>query len=95
MRFWIDGLLALTIAMFIGYNAIRNMAETLRILLQAVPNDVDIESLKNELMSVGGVSEIHDLHAWSLDGEHHVGTLHAVVEADDLMDSDSMSSSID
>jgi len=93
--FWVDGLLALAIAVFIGYNAIRNMTETLRILLQAVPHDVDMDRLTKELMSIRGVSNIHDLHAWSLDGEHHVGTLHAVVKAEYLMDRDSVRSAID
>lgn len=77
--FWIDGALALGIALFIGYNATRNLVSTLKVLLQSVPEDVDMEQLTSELQQIEGVQDVHDLHIWSLDGSYHVGSLHAVV----------------
>lgn len=78
--FWIDGVLALGIAGFIGYNAIRNLVPAMRVFLQAVPENVDIGSLSRALLELEGVGRIHDLHVWSLDGSYNVATLHVVID---------------
>ncbi len=77
--YWIDGILALAIAVFIGYNATRNFIGTMKILLQSVPENVNIEKLSSELHHIDGVQNIHDLHVWSIDGNYNIGSLHAVV----------------
>lgn len=81
---WIDGVLALGIAIFISYNAIRNLIATAKVLLQAVPGNVDLTQLTAELNTIEGVENIHDLHVWSLDGNYHVGSLHVVMSQQTL-----------
>lgn len=81
--FWIDGVLALAIAAFIGYNATRNLVSTMKVLLQAVPENVNPDQITHELSQVNGVQSVHDLHIWSLDGSYHIGSLHAVVNTSD------------
>lgn len=78
-RYWIDGVLTIAIAVFIGYNAIRNLIETLRVMLQSVPPTVNIAQLSAELNQIDGIENIHDLHVWTMDGYYHIGTLHVVV----------------
>ncbi|RZK78057.1 MAG: cation transporter [Pedobacter sp.] len=82
--YWIDGVLALGIAAFISYNAIRNLMDTMTVLLQSVPENVDIAALTTELGKLEGVESIHDLHVWSMDGSYNIGSLHAVLKADQL-----------
>lgn len=77
--YWIDGVLALGIATFITYNAIKNLVTTATVLLQAVPENIELDKLSAELHDVEGVDNIHDLHVWSLDGRYHVGSLHVVI----------------
>lgn len=77
--YWIDGVLALAIAIFIGYNATRNLISTMKVLLQAVPKNVNVEELSNGLMKIDGIENIHDLHIWTLDGNYNIGSLHVVV----------------
>src|SRR5690606_29764030 len=77
---WIDGVLTLGIALFIGYNALKNLIATMRVFLQSVPDNVDIENLTKELSSLEGVGNIHDVHVWSLDGNYNVGSLHVVLK---------------
>lgn len=81
--YWIDGVLALAIAVFIGYNATRNFIGTMKILLQSVPESVNIEKLSSELHHISGVQSIHDIHVWSIDGSYNIGSLHAVVHTID------------
>jgi len=77
--YWIDGVLALLIAVFIGYNATLNLIRTMKVLLQSVPENVNMEQLSRDLIQVEGVDSIHDLHLWTMDGTYNIGTLHAVV----------------
>lgn len=91
--FWIDGVLALAIALFIGFNAGRNLIATMKIVLQSVPENVNMEKLSAELNTIHGVENIHDLHVWSIDGNYNIGSLHAVVNNDDKnRDADILSS---
>jgi cobalt-zinc-cadmium efflux system protein len=77
--YWVDGVLALGIAAFIGYNATRNLIATMKVLLQSVPQNIDVVQLSNELARINGIDNIHDLHVWTLDGNYNIATLHAVV----------------
>ena len=92
--FWIDGLLALAIAAFIGYNATRNLISTLSILLQSVPESIDPDQLTKELLEIKEIKNIHGLHVWTLDGGYNIGTLHAVVNTTDTSSLDNILSSI-
>ena len=76
---WIDGVLTIAIALFIGFNATKNLIRVLRILLQSVPENLDMDHLRQSLLQLPQVSDIHDLHVWSMDGKYHVATVHVVV----------------
>lgn len=75
---WIDGVLTIGIALYAGFNAVKNLFATVKVMLQSVPENVDIAQLTEELNQVEGVTNIHDVHIWSLDGSYNVGSLHAV-----------------
>jgi cobalt-zinc-cadmium efflux system protein len=77
---WIDGILTLMIAVFIGFNAIKNLVGTLKVLLQAVPDLINIDNLTRELRQMNSINHIHDVHVWSLDGSYNVASLHAVID---------------
>ncbi|MGO3707844.1 MAG: cation diffusion facilitator family transporter [Mesonia hippocampi] len=78
---WIDGVLAIGIAIFIGYNATKNLINTVKVMLQAVPENVNINKLQDELQQINGVVNIHDVHVWTMDGSYNVGSLHAVINS--------------
>ncbi|PKB15304.1 cation diffusion facilitator family transporter [Flavobacterium sp. 5] len=92
--YWIDSLLTFAIAIFIGYNATSNLISTMKVLLQAVPENINIEELSNELQQINGVENIHDLHIWSLDGRYNIGSLHAVIKMEDQIQKDAIFSAI-
>lgn len=78
---WIDGVLAIGIALYVGFNASKNLIATVKVLLQSVPENVEIKKLINELLQINGIEDVHDIHVWSLDGSYNVGSLHVVVNA--------------
>src|SRR5690606_31774165 len=67
------------IALFIGFNSGRNLVKTLKIMLQALPDNIDVNQIYTEIKQIEGVQEMHDLHIWSLDGNYHIASLHVVV----------------
>ncbi len=76
---WLDAALSLAITAFILVNVVRRLAKALRIFLQAAPDEVTLAQVEEALGGVEGVREVHHLHLWSLDGNYHIATLHAVV----------------
>ena len=73
---WLDPALSLGITLFILYNVIGRLKETLFIMLQGVPADVDTEAIKAEILKLPNVTTMHHVNVWSLEGEHHVYTAH-------------------
>ncbi|RNC64369.1 cation diffusion facilitator family transporter [Proteiniphilum sp. X52] len=75
----IDPLLSILISLYILYNVYRNIRQSLRVILQGSPSHLDMEEVKRALLGIGGVQDLHDLHAWSVDGEYNVMTVHVVL----------------
>ena len=76
---WLDAWMALAIALWVGWNAIRNLKSTFAVFLQAKPENLDLAALESQIRAVDGVRAVHDVHAWSLDGDSNVLSLHVVV----------------
>lgn len=77
----LDPLLSIGFTLFILINVLRNLWATGRLFFQAVPDRSLAADIRDSIMDVEGVSEIHHLHLWSLDGEHHVFTTHVTASA--------------
>ncbi len=75
----LDPLLSIAFTLFILINVLRTLKETIKLFMQATPDQVLREEIHQQLLSVEQVAEIHHLHLWSLDGEHHVLTAHLVL----------------
>lgn len=63
---WLDPFVSVLIAVLILWNAWGILKETVEILLESTPRDVDTEELIESLMKVEGVRGVHDLHVWSI-----------------------------
>lgn len=76
----LDPLLSIAITLWVAWNAAKNLKRTGTVFLQAVPEDVELDSLRALVLQVDGVIGLKHLHVWSQEGEHHVLTGHLVVE---------------
>ena len=76
----IDSILSIGVAIFIFVHAFRNMKEILDIFLEVTPKDIDVDHIKNHIMEIDGVLDVHHIHIRSMDGFNHYGTLHVVVK---------------
>lgn len=84
LYFWdnhlLDPILSVLITLYVLYNVVGNLRKTLGLFLQAVPDDMDIAKIEQTILELPLVSSVHHTHAWSLDGERHVLTMHIVVD---------------
>jgi cobalt-zinc-cadmium efflux system protein len=75
----LDPILSLGIACYILFNIYRNLRDTLRVILQHTPDNVNVEKIENTIKNTEGVNSLHDLHIWSMDGEYNILSVHIVV----------------
>lgn len=74
----IDPLMSIGVAVFIFINAMRNLKTALDLFLEKTPCGVDLTELKEHILSVEGVLDVHHIHLWSMDGQNHFATMHIV-----------------
>lgn len=79
---FIDPLLSILISLFMLFNVYKSLRKSLLIILQGTPEALDIEALRAKLREIKEVVGIHDCHAWSMDGQYNVLTIHLVLDAD-------------
>lgn len=82
----IDPILSILITLYVLWNVGKRLKDTLVILLQGVPDGVDLNTVVAAIRAVPGVCDVHHTHIWSQDGEHHVLTAHVVIENADSFD---------
>ena len=56
------------------------LREAVDILLEASPKGVDIEDVRSHILRAGGVSEVHDLHIWTITSGMNVVSAHVVLD---------------
>lgn len=82
----LDPLLSLLFTLFILFNVFRNLKSTVKLFFQAAPEKALTGEVTDQLLQIPAIASIHHLHIWSLDGEHHIATLHAIVKCETLDD---------
>ena len=74
-----DAIASLVVVLLMLKAAVELLRPALRILLEATPEDIDVEEVRQHLMELPEVQSVHDLHAWTLTSALPVLTAHVVV----------------
>lgn len=80
----LDSIMSIGVALFILFNTIKNIKKVLDLFLEKTPEDIDIVELKKHLLNVNGVSDIHHIHVWSIDGYNNYATMHIVTKSKNI-----------
>lgn len=78
----IDPLMSVGVAVFIIVRCIKNLKIITDILLDKTPREIKISEIKESLMKIDGVKDVHHIHLRSLDGHCNCATLHIVTNSD-------------
>ncbi len=75
-----DPILAFVVVAILLRGAVRVVIDTGHILLEGVPQHLDLDQIKSRLIqNVSNVIEVHHVHAWALTTERPLLTLHATI----------------
>lgn len=77
---WVDSAVAVLIGLWVLPRTWVLLKASLNILLEGVPEEIDIENVRRTLLGVPGVMSIHDLHVWALSSGKESMTVHVVIE---------------
>ena len=80
--YWIDPLLSLIICGVIIASTWSLLKDSLRLSLDGVPDNVDIQKIKTSVEKINGVKNLHHLHIWAISTTQNAMTAHLVVAND-------------
>jgi cobalt-zinc-cadmium efflux system protein len=84
-----DLLVSIGIAILIAINAVKLWLQTVDILMEATPKGLNIHSLVDEMIQIGNLRGVHDLHVWTIAGGRRMLSAHIqVADEQALRDSD-------
>jgi len=76
-----DPIAAAAIGLWVLPRAWSLARRSLRVLMQAAPEHLDVTRLEADLADLPGVVDVHDLHVWTLTSEMDVASAHLVTKA--------------
>jgi cobalt-zinc-cadmium efflux system protein len=77
---WLDPLVSVLIGVLILWNAWKILRQTIHILLESTPENVDMKNMVDDLLNIEGVRGVHDLHVWSINENLRVLSAHVMTE---------------
>lgn len=80
-KYYADPALCMLMAILITWGTLPLCARAAKVLLNAAPPSVNAAEVSEDIKSLPGVVNIHDLHIWQLNDEMMIATLHVAVSA--------------
>ena len=77
---WIDPVLSLIVALVIIWGTWSLMKDTLRLSMDGVPNDIDLEKVRQEILESPEVASVHHIHVWAMSTTENALTAHIVLK---------------
>lgn len=77
----VDPIVAVLIGLWVLPRTWLLLRDAVHILMQGVPDGIDLEAVRLAILSVSGVAEVHDLHVWSLGSKEPILTAHIVQQS--------------
>jgi zinc transporter 1 len=75
-KMYIDPVITIIICMIILGSTLPLLKYSILVILQAVPDNIDLSKIKEELSNIQGVYNVHDFHVWLLSQTTYISTLH-------------------
>jgi cobalt-zinc-cadmium efflux system protein len=89
-QYWIDSALSFGIGALILWSSFGIVRETLNILLEGTPRGMSLDAVESTMRTIAGVSDVHDLHVWSIGSENHALSAHVKITDMPTSESDSI-----
>lgn len=78
--YWLDGAVSLVILIVILVSTWRLLSDSLRMALDAVPHNIDRDRIKEIVLAIPGVQEMHHTHIWAMSTTQNALTTHLTLD---------------
>ena len=76
----VDPILSVAIVLIILASTWRLTIKVYRVLMESVPEHIEVYGMTNEILEVEGITIIHDIHVWALVSGYDMATAHILVD---------------
>jgi cobalt-zinc-cadmium efflux system protein len=77
--FWLDAVISMAIMVIIIVSSWSLLKDSLRLTLDGVPADINLDGIRKYLLGIKGVAGLHDLHIWAMSTNATALTVHLVM----------------
>jgi len=77
--YWIDPLISLIIMIVIVMSMWNLLRDSLSLSLDAVPKNIEIETIRKAALKMPGIKDIHHIHVWAISTAENALTAHLVL----------------
>jgi cobalt-zinc-cadmium efflux system protein len=78
--FWLDAAVSIVIAIVILVSTFNLFKSSLRLSLDGVPEDINLDKIKITAQKINGVKELHHIHVWAMSTTENALTAHLVLD---------------
>jgi cobalt-zinc-cadmium efflux system protein len=89
-----DPIASFLVAAILFYGSLRLLRDATLVLLEAAPRHMPVATIREVIVGFPGVTEVHDLHVWTLGAGHDAITVHVRTNSDDPAFGERLSSHI-
>ena len=80
--FWLDPLISIVIALIILMSTWQLLKDSLRLSLDGVPANINMDDIKLTAIKLNGVKDFHHIHVWAISTTENALTAHLVLHSD-------------
>ncbi len=84
--YWVDAVVSLAIAVWMCREAGKILRGSMAILMEGVPEGLDIPTIEEAMVGVPGVRGVHDLHVWAISSHDFAMSAHVEVDEQQVAD---------
>jgi cobalt-zinc-cadmium efflux system protein len=77
---WVDSVIGILIALWVLPRAWVLLKESINVLLEGVPEGVDLKKLETSIRNIEGIVDVHELHVWAITSDKISLTAHIVID---------------
>lgn len=75
-----DSIASILVSFIILYSGWKIIGESINILMEGAPQDMDVQEMKASMMEIKGVADVHDLHVWTVTSGFPALSCHVLME---------------